>query len=93
MMRRFFPVIIGFFILLAIMQCGGSKVVLRDIPPEKRSSLAVLRFKNQSSVSEYNPWEMGLSSMVMTDLSKIGVFNINFKGIIIVSLPRLLILA
>ncbi len=63
-------------VVLLFLNCGGKQVILRDIPRNRQKSLAVLKFKNQSSSSEYNPWEMGLSSMLMTDLLKIGVFKI-----------------
>jgi TolB-like protein len=52
---------------------------LRQIPREERVPLMVLNFKNSSlknSANEYQPWEFGIPSMIMTDLESIGLFNI-----------------
>lgn len=53
--------------------------VLRSIPRDQRTVLMVLNFKNsgaKEASSEYQPWEHGIASMVMTDLESIGVFNV-----------------
>ncbi|UCG77889.1 MAG: hypothetical protein JSV21_09995, partial [Nitrospirota bacterium] len=57
----------------------SSGKVLRDIPREERVALMVLNFKNttaKSVASEYDPWQFGIPSMIMTDLESIGLFNI-----------------
>lgn len=72
-MRHFIMILL---VVLLFLSCGGKQVILRDIPKGQQKTLAVLKFKDQSSSSEYTPWEMGLSSMLMTDLLKIGVFKI-----------------
>lgn len=53
--------------------------VLRNLPRAHRTALLVLNFDNLSSktvAAEYAPWEVGLASMVMTDLETVGVFNV-----------------
>lgn len=73
-------------ILFAILLVGcaattpaPSAKVLRKIPREERVPLMVLNFKNSSlknTANEYQPWEFGIPSMIMTDLESIGLFNI-----------------
>lgn len=68
-------VIIAFF----IYSCAGSGQSLRQVPRSQRKGLVVLNFKNntpKSRAAEYQPWEFGLASMVMTDIEAIGMFNI-----------------
>jgi TolB-like protein len=58
---------------------GSKKLILRKIPPSQRKGLMVLNFKNntlKSVAEEYQPWEFGIASMIMTDLDAIGLFNI-----------------
>jgi TolB-like protein len=53
--------------------------VLRQIPREERVPLMVLNFKNttlKDIANQYQPWEFGIPSMIMTDLESIGLFNI-----------------
>lgn len=55
---------------------------LRDTPRELRKGLLVLNFYNstpKSRAAEFEPWEYGLASMLMTDMESIGVFNIISK--------------
>ena len=73
--------------LLATLQLGGcqtaaspaAKQVLRQVPREERTALMVLNFRNatlKERAAEYEPWEFGIPSMIMTDLESIGLFNI-----------------
>jgi TolB-like protein len=53
--------------------------VFRQIPREERVPLMVLNFKNttlKDIANQYQPWEFGIPSMIMTDLESIGLFNI-----------------
>ena len=55
------------------------KEILRNIPRADRSDLLVLNFRNNAigdRAAEYQPWELGLAAMMMTDLEKIGLYNI-----------------
>ncbi|HOM11383.1 MAG TPA: CsgG/HfaB family protein [Spirochaetota bacterium] len=55
---------------------------LRNTPRELRKGLLILNFYNstpKSRASEFEPWEYGLASMLMTDMESIGVFNIISK--------------
>ncbi len=55
---------------------------LRDTPRELRKGLLILNFYNstpKSRAAEFEPWEYGLASMLMTDMESIGVFNIISK--------------
>ena len=57
----------------------STKTVFRKIPREERAPLMVLNFKNttlKNTANQYQPWEFGLPSMIMTDLESIGLFNI-----------------
>lgn len=52
---------------------------LREVPREDRIPVMVLNFSNgtlKNAADIYQPWELGLPSMIMTDLETIGVFNI-----------------
>lgn len=77
---RFKTAIISILILSMLTLCGpGSKLMLREVPREKRQGLMVLNFKNntlKSKAEEFKPWEYGIASMVMTDIESIGLFNI-----------------
>ncbi len=69
------------FILCILFGCavGPRKPVLRKIPRSERSDLVVLNFRNDTAknrAKEFQPWELGLASMMMTDLESIGLFNI-----------------
>ena len=72
------------FALVMLCLCVGcvatpEKKVLRKIPRGERSDLVVLNFKNNSAgsgVEKFQPWELGLASMMMTDLETIGQFNL-----------------
>ena len=58
---------------------GSKKLILRDIPRSQRKGLMVLNFKNntlKSVAEEYQPWEFGIASMIMTDLETIGLFTV-----------------
>jgi TolB-like protein len=69
-------------ILLFFITCTSGNNHLRNIPRESRKGLVVLNFKNntpKSRASEYEPWEFGIASMVMTDIETIGTFNIISK--------------
>ncbi|MCX8125052.1 MAG: hypothetical protein N3F66_12945 [Spirochaetes bacterium] len=55
---------------------------LRDTPRELRKGLLILNFYNstpKSRAAEFEPWEYGLASMLMTDMETIGAFNIISK--------------
>ena len=70
---------LSIFILLASCQSTDpSRSLLRDLPRENRTTVMVLNFKNHSieQQEKYTPWELGIPSMIMTDLELIGVFNI-----------------
>ncbi len=81
--KQLVAVIIVFLLLLAAgcKTTGSSSTttVLRQIPREDRVPLMVLNFKNSTLKKlseEYQPWEFGIPSMIMTDLETIGIFNI-----------------
>ncbi len=64
-----------------LFSCSGSfqKATIRSVPLAERSSLVVLNFKNNTagkSGAQFEPWEWGLASMMITDLETIGLFNI-----------------
>jgi TolB-like protein len=63
-------------------QDAAAKRTIRSIPRNQRTVMMVLNFKNSSvkdAASTYQPWEIGIASMVMTDLESIGVFNVLSK--------------
>ncbi len=65
-----------------ISSCGGGVKTLRSIPRSERKGLAALNFMNntqKSRAEEFQPWEVGLSSMLTTDIESIGLFNIISK--------------
>jgi len=71
-----------FITLLFIIACASDTAHLRNIPRDSRKGLVVLNFKNntpKSRAPEYEPWEFGIASMVMTDIETIGMFNIISK--------------
>lgn len=56
-----------------------SKEMPQSVPRSERADLAVLNFVNNTPgerATEFEPWELGLASMMMTDLESIGLFNI-----------------
>jgi TolB-like protein len=68
--------------LMLFIACSSDNQYLRKIPRENRKGLVVMNFKNntpKSRASEYEPWEFGIASMVMTDIETIGIFNIISK--------------
>ncbi|MFH0975326.1 MAG: CsgG/HfaB family protein [Spirochaetota bacterium] len=70
------------FVIFIFISCSSETSHLRKIPREKRKGLVVLNFKNntpKSRASEYEPWEFGIASMIMTDIETIGMFNIISK--------------
>jgi TolB-like protein len=67
--------------LTLLVSCSQSShhPVDRGIPRSERAGLAVLSFKNITSgdrADRYQPWELGIPSMLMTDVESIGLFNI-----------------
>ncbi len=79
--------VIGLLLLLVgISACqttgstlAGNSLVLREVPRADRIPVMVLNFRNgtlKDKAELYQPWELGLPSMIMTDLETIGVFNI-----------------
>ncbi len=69
-------------VFLILCSCGSSTDYLRNIPRSERKGLAVLNYYNgtpRSRATEFEPWEFGLASMVMTDIEAIGQFNIISK--------------
>ena len=53
--------------------------ILRKVPRSERAVLVMLNFRNNTPgdrAEKFEPWELGLASMMMTDLEKIGLFNI-----------------
>jgi TolB-like protein len=83
MKLRLYIILYSILLILAFgcASTGRNKAanpVLRTLPREERVAMMVLNFKNGSikaSAAEFQPWEHGLASMVMTDLESIGVFN------------------
>ena len=76
--RRLLSFLLVFFLLCG---CAGrpKKLLLREIPSSKRTNLIVLNFKNNttgSRATQFQPWEFGLASMMITDLESMGQFNI-----------------
>lgn len=76
---------IGLIILLSfVFSCSSQEKAktLRNTPRELRKGLLILNFYNstpKSRAAEFEPWEYGLASMLMTDMESIGVFNIISK--------------
>jgi TolB-like protein len=73
--------ILSIFLLAGCKSTGSYSAgkVLRDIPREERVALMVMNFKNttlKGKAAEYESWEFGIPTMIMTDLESIGVFNI-----------------
>lgn len=69
------------FVFICSCSSSGAKY-LRQIPREARKGLVVLNFKNntpKSKAAEFEPWEFGIASMIMTDIESIGMFNIISK--------------
>lgn len=72
----------AFIMALLFLACSSDTKHLRNIPRELRKGLVVLNFKNntpKSRAAEFEPWEFGIASMVMTDIETIGMFNIISK--------------
>jgi hypothetical protein len=70
-----------FLLLCIIFGCATTpeKEVLRHIPRSDRSAMVVLNFKNSTAgdaADKYQPWELGLASLMMTGLERIGRFNL-----------------
>ncbi len=75
--------IILFSLLMLYLISGchseSKKVTIKKIPRSQRAGLMVLNFKNstlENRAKEFNPWEFGIASMIMTDLESVGLFNI-----------------
>jgi len=76
--------LLGLLMALVGCQTSGSALVssskvLREMPREERIPVMVLNFQNgtlKDKAELYQPWELGLPSMIMTDLETIGIFNI-----------------
>ncbi len=71
-------------VLSFVFSCSSHDKVktLRNTPRELRKGLLIFNFYNstpKSRAAEFEPWEYGLASMLMTDLESIGVFNIISK--------------
>ena len=65
-------------VLFILLSACASKTP-RSVPRSERMDLVVLNFMNNTSgekAKEFQPWELGLASMMMTDLESIGLFNI-----------------
>lgn len=80
-MRIIAVVILSILLLAGCKSTGPHSAgqVIRDIPREERVALMVMNFKNttlKGMAAEYQPWEFGIPSMIITDLESIGVFNI-----------------
>lgn len=76
-----FNIIIPIFLFGILMGCASEpqKLILQDIPRSQRTVLMVLNFKNttlKDRATQFQPWEFGLSSMMITDLESMGLFNI-----------------
>jgi len=60
-------------------QSDSKNAVIEKIPRSQRAGLMVLNFRNstlENRAKEFQPWEFGIASMIMTDLESIGLFNI-----------------
>ncbi len=81
-LRRLAPIILALLLLPGGCKTTGTDTgpaVLREVPREERVPLMVLNFRNTSTADmaeQYQPWEYGIPSMIMTDLETIGLFNI-----------------
>lgn len=73
-------IVSSFVLIVFVAGCGGtSDKSLRQIPRSQRKGLAVMNYVNntpKSRAEEYQPWEFGIASMIMTDVETIGAFNI-----------------
>jgi len=76
-------VMLAMLIVVSACATTGSNIpsskTIRTIPREQRTVMMILNFKNSSvkeAASDYQPWEHGIASMVMTDMESIGVFNV-----------------
>ncbi len=83
-MRKNFLVIPLVLLLLSSLLCSTTEntKALRNEPRELRKGLLVLNFYNatpKSKAAEFEPWEYGLASMIISDMESIGVFNIISK--------------
>ena len=67
------------FCILFSCATEPKRLELRKIPRLERKGLIVFNFKNNTQANrsrQFQPWEFGLASMMMTDLESIGLFNI-----------------
>ena len=68
-----------FMILSALCMPAGcsSQTTLRQIPDAKKKVIMVESFRNDSlDGKKYDPWKLGLSSMIQSDLTAVGYFRV-----------------
>ncbi len=78
---RFQSMLSCILMVCLIMGChsDSKNAPIEKIPRSQRAGLMVLNFKNstlENRAKEFQPWEFGIASMIMTDLESIGLFNI-----------------
>jgi len=62
---------------LLLSACAGGPKPLRDVPEGKKKILLVENFRNNSvDGKKWNPWSLGLASMIQEDLLAVGYFKI-----------------
>jgi len=62
---------------LIFFNCSTGQKTLRSVPDEKKKVLLVENFKNNSiDGKKWEPWELGLPSMIQDDFFTIGYFKI-----------------
>ncbi len=81
---RLHTLFLSILVFCLILGCNpeSKKVVIKKIPRSRRMGLMVLNFKNstlENNAKEFQPWEFGIASMIMTDLESVGLFNIISK--------------
>ena len=75
-------IITAFDTFLIITGCKTTFTQIREVPRSERKGLVVFNFRNKtpsSRASEFQPWNFGLASMIMTDLETVGILNIMGK--------------
>lgn len=67
----------SFVISIAQTNCSSKSRVLRIVPEDKKKVLLIESFKNNSTEGKkWDPWRLGLSSMIQDDLVSVGYFKV-----------------
>ncbi len=74
--------LLGVISLIFSCSAESKHLILRDDPGSEKAGLMVMNFKNctqKKMKKEFQPWEYGIASMLMTDIHSIGLFKIISK--------------